>query len=158
MTAPKKTLRLAMICSGNICRSPLAHVLAQRIFPEHGIPVAVISAGTLHINGSPAAAEAIAAAAEIGLSLTSHRSQGAQPSLLRFADHIVVMEEHHAKKLLQRAPDLAPRIVRLWQHYDGPLGPLTGISDPVGKNLDAFRACREVLEIALERWAASLQG
>ncbi|MFP4597362.1 MAG: low molecular weight protein arginine phosphatase [Persicimonas sp.] len=143
------SIRIVFVCSGNICRSPLAEALAKTMLAERGTPAAVISAGTLGLQGRPAAANSVAVGAEIGLDLDSHRSQGVSVPLLRMADHIVVMAPRHENELVRKDPGLAKNIVRLWEYLDEDL---EGIPDPVGKDIEAFRVMRERVKEALERW------
>ena len=143
--------RVVFICSGNLCRSPMAAGLAERMLAEAGIPAMVVSAGTLNIQGNPAAPHAITAMRELGLSIEHHRSQGASLLLLRAADHIVVMSPHHEQDILARDPKLAPKIRRLWE-YCQPPGRLDEIADPVGMELAAFHACRDDIKSCLASW------
>lgn len=152
-----RTLRIVFVCSGNICRSPLAAAIAQRMLDAAKIPAVTISAGTLGLSGHSAAAHTITTAAEIGLDLTSHRSQGVSLALMRMADHIVVMAPHHAQFLLQGDPTLAPRIVRLWEFARDDGQPLDHIPDPVGKDLFTFRRARDLIQQGLESWCAALK-
>lgn len=152
-----RTLRIVFVCSGNICRSPLAAALAQRMLNGAAIPAVTISAGTLGLSGHSAAAHTITTAAEIGLDLTSHRSQGVSLALLRMADYIVVMAPHHAQSLLQSDASLAGRIVRLWEFVREDAEPLDHIPDPVGKDLFTFRRARDLIEQGLENWCATLK-
>lgn len=144
--------RVIFVCSGNICRSPMAAGIATKRFEELGVGAAVISCGTLNIQGKRADPHAVQAAAEHGIDLGAHRSQGVSVGLLRLADHIVVMEPKHADHVLRHAPELAAKVVRLWEHSDVPMAE---IHDPIGSDLDAFRTCYTELEICIERW---LQG
>ncbi|MEC9440674.1 MAG: hypothetical protein VYE40_06230 [Myxococcota bacterium] len=152
------TKRIAFVCTGNICRSPMAVALAKPIFEERGISVVIISGGTLGLINRPAASNAVAAVADLGLDLKSHRSQAAQPALMRMADHIVVMAPRHKQELVARDPGLSPKIVQLWDFYpeDAEDAPLDQIDDPVGKDLEAFRQSRDIIKACLERWADSL--
>ena len=143
--------RVVFVCSGNICRSPMAAGMANTIFAEKGIPAAVISCGTLNIAHEHAARHAIAALQEIGIDISSHRSQGVSLGLVRLGDAVVVMAPNHEAYLNKLAPGLP--IVRMWEYFDSPLAE---IEDPVGKDLDAFRACRDILEVCLRRWVDSL--
>lgn len=147
------TLRMAFVCTGNICRSPMAAALAERRCKERGLPAVIISAGTLNLIGKPADPHAVSALAEIDVALDGHRSQGVNNPILHHADHIVVMAPHHAAQLTKLAPKLAPRIVRLWEHSPTPL---TQIEDPVGADLDTFRACRDTILTCLDRWLDTL--
>jgi protein-tyrosine phosphatase len=147
------TLRVIFVCSGNICRSPLAEVMAKHMFAQREISSVVISMGTLGIHGRPAASNSVRAAAEIDLDLEGHRSQGIQAGLLEVADWLVVMEKKHARALLDVNGQLADKIVRLWEHVDEELD---GIPDPVGQDIEAFRTARERIESGLENWMEQL--
>jgi protein-tyrosine phosphatase len=149
-------IRVLIVCSGNICRSPMAAVLAEKLLKEAGIEAMIISAGTLGIRGAPAAPFAIAAMEEIGLSLDMHRSQGISTLLLRAADHILVMSPEHAEAVLERDPALSSKVRRLWSY--APEGELEEIADPVGLELEHFIACRSDLEACLAAWVAELKA
>lgn len=149
----QQSLRIIFVCSGNICRSPLAQVMAKAMLDERNIPAAVISAGTLNLQGRPAASNSVAVAEEVGLDLEGHRSQGVNAGLMRMADYLVVMAPRHERELTRLDPSLATSIVRLWEYVDEDL---EGIPDPVGKDIEAFRAMRERVEEGLRNWIASL--
>jgi protein-tyrosine phosphatase len=148
------TLRIVFVCSGNICRSPLAEAMARSLFAEAGIPAVLISQGTLGLQGRSAAANSITAASEIGVDLSGHRSQGVSLALMRIADRIVVMAPRHEDELLRADPALAPKIVRLWEYVDEDLD---HIPDPVGKDLETFRAARDLIRRGLVAWIKTMQ-
>src|SRR5690554_5927823 len=110
-----KTLRIVFVCSGNICRSPLAEGLARQLLAEAEIPAVLISAGTLGLNGRSAATHTVTTGAEIGVDLSRHRSQGVSIALMRMADRIVVMAPQHEDELLRSDASLRPKILRLWE-------------------------------------------
>ncbi len=150
-----KTLRVAFVCTGNICRSPMAVVIAKQMFEELGQDTVIISGSTLGLRGRPADRHARRAVAQIGLDLTSHRCQPAEPALMRVADHVVVMSPRHTRELVARDPSIRPRIVELWRFNDGE--PIEAIADPVGKDYDTFVVCRDLISECLGRWIASLE-
>jgi len=90
---------LLVICHGNICRSPVAAGLLQRMLAADGISVA--SAGLIGFN-RPAPPEALAAAQQHGLELTDHRSRLLTANLARSADLIVVMEVSQQREITER--------------------------------------------------------
>lgn len=145
-------LRLIFVCSGNICRSPMAAAIARDLAEHHGQEVVVISCGTLGIVGQPAAENARRAVAEIGLDLQSHYSQGVSRGFIEHADHVFVMAPKHESRLRQMVPSLGKRVVRTWEWSSEPI---TQIDDPVGKDLDAFRVCRDRLLECIEAWFAA---
>lgn len=145
--------KLLFVCSGNICRSPMAQVIAADQLARAGRPGIVLSAGTLGIHGQPAAAHAIAAVAELGLSLEHHRSQGVSALLVRNATDVFVMAPAHAAHVERLDPSVAPRLRPMWR-YTGDAD-ATEIADPVGLDLPVFRACRDVLVNAIGAWLAT---
>jgi protein-tyrosine phosphatase len=143
------TLRIAFVCSGNICRSPMAESLAEKRLDDRGISAVTLSAGTLGLQGRQAARQAQLAMEEVGHDISDHRSQGVSVGLLRHADAIVVMAPKHARKLEDDAPGLTDDIVHLWDWADAQI---QGISDPVGEDIETFRACRDLIDTALAAW------
>ncbi len=145
--------RIVFICSGNICRSPMAAGLARDVLTKQKVPHVVISAGTLNINGQPAAKHAVEAMRLIDLDIAGHRSQGVSKHLCAMADKLVVMAPVHEQALVEMDPSLAPKIQRMWAYskdqYDE-------IADPVGLDLDAFVICRDLLVECVNEWARQL--
>ena len=147
--------RIIFICSGNICRSPMAAVLAENMLRDAALPAVIISAGTLGLEGRRAAREAVQAIDEIGMSLTSHRSQGVSLPLCRMADHLVVMAPNHENHLLRLDPSLRNKIVRMWE-FASTEAPLSAIDDPVNQPVEAFRKTRDLLQACVQEWIRSL--
>lgn len=148
-------LKLVFVCSGNLCRSPLAAVIAEHKLAQARVEAIVTSAGTLGIQGARPPKEALDAAAEVGLSLAAHRSQGISALLLKAATHVVVMAPIHEQELIAKDPNAAGKIRRLWE-FASPPGRLPEIADPVGKSLEEFRRCRADLEQCLDGFIRSL--
>lgn len=144
--------RLVFVCSGNICRSPMAAAIASDWLGKRESPAAIISCGTLNIMHRSATREAISAMAERNIDISSHRSQGISIGLLRMADSIIVMAPKHERFILDSAPELAPKIVRIW-HYAAQ--EIDEIADPVNQDLEAFQECRDLLEQTIGSWLSS---
>jgi L-threonylcarbamoyladenylate synthase len=144
-------MRYLFVCTGNLCRSPMAEGLAARILadrlgcaPEelgrHGIDVE--SAGTAAMPGLAASPNAVEAMRERGIDIGSHRSRPITVDVLLAADYIWVMTRSHLESVLRLAPELAGRVALV-----DPTG--DAIADPIGGDLDAYRACAGYLEKAI---------
>lgn len=144
---------MVFVCSGNICRSPIAAGFARHKTAERGLSAAVLSCGTLGIVGQPAAQFGQMVMEEIDIDISDHYSQGVQAGVLDVADHIVVMSPRHEAFLVAHVPESSPKIVRMWEFADVEIHQ---IADPVGQDLDAFRACRDLLDRCLDNWLDSL--
>jgi len=149
------TSHIAFICSGNICRSPMAEALAREMLQRLGISAEISSAGTLGIDGHPAAENAVRVLSMMAIELTTHRSQGITREYLEAASAVVVMEEEHAKTATLLDPTSASRIHRLWEHTKEPER-LDEIHDPIGRGLDDFIECRDDLVECLQKWLPNL--
>jgi len=141
---------ILFVCSGNICRSPMAALLARRAFDAAGVAVAIESAGTLGIEGAPADPLAVEALARVGLDLGRHRSQAIHPALVWRQEAVVVMAPEHASAVATLGPDAAGRVVRLWEFAAA--RDCAGIEDPIGQDRRAFEACRDLLTDCLDRF------
>lgn len=86
--------RVVFLCTGNICRSPLAEVLAADMFRETGVVFA--SAGLSAVPGLPASVSSVEYAAAHGLSLVGHQSQPVTRELLAGTDWVIGMTRSHA--------------------------------------------------------------
>ncbi len=153
-------MRVLFVCSGNICRSPMAaECLRDRAVRGRLSHLVVESAGTLGINGHPAAAEAIAALDEIGLDLRGHRSRGLRESDLRTADLIVCMSHDHLIYLAEAYADfdIDPVLIRAFEEGPVPDPNARDLDDPMGEPIEVYRQQRTILLRCLDHLALRLR-
>jgi len=78
------------LCTGNLCRSPLAEGILKHKLAERKIDsVTVSSAGTFALNGRPAAELAERVAAERGVDISGHRVSHVTCEMLERADLVI---------------------------------------------------------------------
>ena len=73
------------ICTGNICRSPMAEKLLQHALNAEGAPLnqlKVVSAGVASGYSDPASSNSVAALKKVKLDLTQHQSQPVTQDLI----------------------------------------------------------------------------
>ena len=85
------------VCTGNICRSPMAEGLLRARLDERGINANVESAG-LTFDGREATPEAVAVARGAGVDIARHRSRIIDGALIDAADVVIGMERMHARE------------------------------------------------------------
>lgn len=139
---PSRPHHLLFVCSGNICRSPMAEYLARQHADVTGIDVEARSAGTLGLVNRPAEPKMVKVGAELGLDLTPHVCQPITDELVAWADRIYVMEIAHRGHLEEFHPGSRGK-VELLGRYDG----VDEIDDPIGAWFAfTFRKCRDQLQ------------
>src|SRR5467141_4373404 len=135
------------VCTGNICRSPLAASLLERALKDRGIEVDVTSAGTGAWDGAPASEGAYLVALERGLDLSNHRARLLTRELVEQADLILTMARHHRARVDELGGE--GRVFVLGE-YAGRDGDEAEVSDPFGGDLDVYRDTCVELEALLQ--------
>ncbi|HXM37338.1 MAG TPA: low molecular weight protein arginine phosphatase [Gemmatimonadales bacterium] len=124
------------VCTGNICRSPLAAALLVRASKERGVEVTVTSAGTGAWDGAPASEGAYLVGLERGLDLSGHRARLLSRDLVEEADLILTMARHHRARVDELGGE--GRVFVLGE-YAGREGDDVEVSDPFGGDLGVYR-------------------
>ena len=95
-----------VVCTGNVCRSPMVKALLRREMAARGLDneVFVDSAGTYAMVGHPASQGSVNAMAERGLDISDHRAKQLTADLVEQADVIIVMEERHRRSIFVTWP------------------------------------------------------
>jgi protein-tyrosine phosphatase len=131
--------RVLFICTGNICRSPLAAGAMTRELGADNTLVAVSSAGTAAWDGEPASEYSVEVAAREGVDIRGHRSQRVTPELLRRADLVLVMERSHLEAVRKLGAD--PGRTFVLSEWPAPGEPGLAVSDPFGGSIEAYEEC-----------------
>jgi len=151
MTSPEAfeaPSRLLVVCTGNICRSPMAAALLGSFV---GGATKVESAGLAACAGDPADPQAIAAMDGAGLDIRSHRARQLDESLLRTADLVLTMSAAQRTEVETRWPWARGRVFRIghWDGYD--------VHDPHGRPTAIFTLTLSLLDVASRSWADRLK-
>lgn len=163
------------VCTGNICRSPMAEAFARDRLMRRGLAIVVSSAGTMSGDRSPTR-EGLSAMQGRGFDLTGHRSRELALGLDPVPDLVIAMAREHSravveaqpasfgrtftlKEIVRRAKALGPRprgatlpsyIETLGA--DRKIGDLVGMSDkddiedPIGRGAKVYERVRDEIE------------
>jgi protein-tyrosine phosphatase len=99
---------IVVLCTANVCRSPMAAALLSRRLDELGVAVPVHSAGMIR-EGDPPSPEVISVMASYGIEIAGHRSRVADPADLARAGLVLAMARDNLRYAVTIAPAAWPR-------------------------------------------------
>ena len=138
--------RVAVICIGNICRSPMGEALFREGLSAREANIEVTSAGLGTVDGQPADPVAIKLMAERGLDITAYRSTRFSPASSIESDLILVMSKEMRDSVVSNWPLLQGRVYPLghWGDYD--------IDDPYTRGEREFRKALKLIDTGVAQW------
>ncbi len=143
--------RVCFVCTGNICRSPMAEVVFKQLARDAGLDasIAVISAGTgdWHV-GEPADERTVAALADHGYDGSRHRARQFDPDWFSTLDLVVVFD-HGQERILKAwaSTDHDRSKVQLLLSFDKEQG-LADVPDPYYSDAALFDRVLTMIERA----------
>ncbi|WP_256201564.1 MULTISPECIES: low molecular weight protein-tyrosine-phosphatase [Nitrosomonas] len=140
-----------IVCTGNICRSPMAEGILQHALPLAGkTDHSVSSAGLGALTGHEADPIACQLMAQKGMDISAHRARQLADSMIHKADLILVMETWQKTAIETRTPSAKGKVFRLgeWKKID--------IDDPYQKDKSVFIHSIMLIEQAVDQWVTKL--
>jgi len=149
MTVRHEPVHIVFVCWGNICRSPMAERIAEKMASDAGLRYVRFSSAATSAEelGNPIDSRAARVLAEGGYRTSGHRAHRITAAEIRDADLVVAMEPLHIERMLRLAPDAGN--LALMTDFDPAAAPGTGIDDPWYGPVSAFRVTRAELERAM---------
>jgi protein-tyrosine phosphatase len=138
--------QVLLVCTANICRSPVAELLWREAAAAQRRPLPVASAGIEAEPGRPADPTFVELLAPRGLDLQAHRATRFRAEMARDCELILVMEPAHSRRIQSAAPELAGRVQLLGRWTCGP------IADPYRRERAAYEECLSLLEKSVAAW------
>ncbi|MGV1007930.1 MAG: low molecular weight protein-tyrosine-phosphatase [Dermatophilaceae bacterium] len=156
MSAP---FRITVVCTGNICRSPMAEIVLRRLLDEARVGGVVVTSGgtgSWHI-GDGADARALRILRQHGYDGSGHRARQFDVSWFAQNDLILAADVGHQRALRRLAPDPdAVQKVRLLRSFDpdAVAAGTTDVDDPWYGTAEDFEQCFREVETACRGVAA----
>ncbi|MCQ2380118.1 MAG: low molecular weight protein arginine phosphatase [Victivallaceae bacterium] len=144
-------MRILFVCSGNTCRSPMAHMyLADLMKKLNRTDVEVASAGTAAFPGDEISRGAANALATDGIEASGFRSSRVSGESVETADIILAFTESHRRQLLHAFPQVHAKVRLIGEYVNG-----RDVSDPFGGDDDVYLQTYRVIKSAVDNLVAT---
>lgn len=105
-------LRILTVCTGNICRSPLAEAVLRQDLPSEYFSVS--SAGIMAVPQGSVPEPQLRIAETVGVTdLVSHRARALTPGKIGASDLLLGLSRHHRKRIVRMDPQAVRRTFTL---------------------------------------------
>jgi len=147
---PIKPMRLLFVCTGNTCRSQMAHAMTAEMVKHMDKSIDIISRGILANPGTLTTADALTVLAEQGIEWLGTSRQLEAKDVI-WADHVWVMTQEHLRWVQALVftihAERLPKIELLVGESE--------VLDPLGLGIEAYQALHiELQELLTKRLSA----
>lgn len=151
-------MKIMFICTGNICRSAMAHWLMVKKLEELNIKnIEVYSCGIYAQDGDTSTYEAKSVMEEYGVNLNKHRATNIRNSNIKQMDLILCATISHKIAVIDMYPELKNKVYTMKEYvnYDRQYHDKINIKDPWGYDIETYRSCLaeidEVLDLLIKK-------
>jgi protein-tyrosine-phosphatase len=144
-------INIVFICTGNICRSPMAEGFLRFKWKDAGHNDLTVSSMGIHgLDAFPPTKYAQAVCEEHGFDISSHRSRSLLGEEIQKADLILCMEPAHKRFVQMFFPWQRDRVYLLgaWPEKEARK---SSIRDPMGKTYEEYQRVFDLIRGHIER-------
>ena len=156
----RKPLSVLFVCLGNICRSPTAHGVFEKMVADVGLEqqITVDSCGTgdWHIGHAPDKRSA-AKAKDFGYPLNHLRARQIHANDFAIYDYILTMDKQNLQNVRAMCPSHYPGVLDLFLLYADKTTPIIEVPDPYYGGVDGFEQVIHLVEQASQQLLQQLQ-
>ena len=141
---------IIVVCTANICRSPMAAALLQHALAAQPEPLRsfkIISAGVAARAGDPVSENSVLALKKVGLDISKHTSRPLTQKMIDEASLILGMTESH-RAIIQLQAEPPPKNLFLFREFLPQRGDKQ-IGDPFGGSLKLYESTRDEMVEAI---------
>lgn len=146
-------MKIMFICTGNICRSAMAHVMLEDKIKKNNIKnIEVYSCGIYAENGDVSTYNAIEVMEEYEIYLKDHKATNIKNSNIKEMDLILCATNSHKIAVLDLYPELEDKVYTMKEYvnYNREYHDKINIKDPWGYDLETYRYCAGEIDECLE--------
>lgn len=144
-------MKIMFICTGNICRSAMAHIMLESRAKEENKNIEVYSCGVYAHNGDRPTEEAISVLKTIyNVDLKNHRATNIANSQIEEMDVILCATTAHKNNVLNQYPELQGKVYTMKEYAGYPSNDID-IKDPWGCSYETYRRCAKEIADVIEK-------
>jgi len=148
----KKPFNIIVVCTGNICRSPIAAgILQHELGPVGNSGIEVNSAGTNAVDGYAATDKMVRIAEDWGVDITSHKARQITGDIINNTDLILTVTPKHTNLIINDYPASQSKI-RLF----GEMINRKSIPDPFQLGFSEYKSSAELIRAAAYPWVEEI--
>src|SRR5947208_6076592 len=136
------------VCTGNICRSPIAEGLFRRLIGNRK-DIEVASAGVHTVRGQPPSLYAVEVCKEEDVDISGLRSQPLTAALIDRATHIFAMTGGHLETIQTLYPQGSEKAFLLREFEEPGTTVWRDVPDPIGLGREVYEDCARIIKKAL---------
>ncbi len=136
-------ISVLFVCTGNICRSAMAHQYMQKRVKDLNIEnnYLIDSCGIYAFTGDISTSNAILAMKKYDVNLKEHRAKNIQDMDLKSYDYIITMTLSHKEFIDYTYPDFKNKVYTLKELVNNNNNGDINISDPWGYDINTYNLC-----------------
>lgn len=144
-------MKVMFICTGNICRSAMAHKMLEKKAKEENKDIEVYSCGVFAEDGDVPTYEGIDVMREYGIDLSKHRATNIRNSNIKDMDVILCATNSHKNNVISMYPELKEKVYTM-KEYAGYDKKDIDIKDPWGYGIATYRMCAAEIEECINEY------
>ncbi len=139
--------RVLFVCTGNVCRSPMAEGFLRHMARKAGADIEVGSAGLGAMEDMGPSRNSVIAMDEEGIDISRQRSRMLTPEMVEDYTHIFGLGSGHAEAIRGYFPEAREKTFVLREFIADGLD--LEVPDPIGGDLDEYRLTRNLIKEAM---------
>lgn len=150
-------MRIMFICTGNICRSAMAHKLLEKKLKDNNIQnVEVYSCGIYAVDGDYSTYNAEEVMKYYDVDMRSHRATNIKNSKIQEMDLILCATMQHKNIVINIFPNLKEKVYTIKEYVKDNDSESLDINDPWGYDIDVYKKCASQIDMCLEKLVKKL--
>lgn len=152
-------IKIMFVCTGNICRSPMAHHYMQKRVKDLNIEdnFLISSCGVYACSGEKATQNAIFVMKEYDVDMENHRATNIADTNIEHYDYIITLTTRHKEQIRYFYPKLGDNIYTLREFVDDK-EIYKNIDDPWGLNITVYKDCALEIVEKVDKLIEKLRG